>query len=166
MISCAAWCQQGPTLVCSAQLLTQRRTCSATEGAYTEPSRSLPLSLLLWMFCRCFTVISRISAFSSLDCCWEMSSLEVNLIQTPLFTDRERASHVREILTSSLNAPITVSLSWSKQVFILSRRFLSMSGFLSCKRKLKKKEIKKKGSKESETPCWSSGDIDLLYIQV
>lgn len=29
----------------------------------------LPLRLMLWMFCRCLTVISRISAFSSLDCC-------------------------------------------------------------------------------------------------
>lgn len=34
----------------------------------------LPLRLLLWMFCRCLTVISRISAFSSLDCCWETSA--------------------------------------------------------------------------------------------
>lgn len=102
---------------------------------HTEPC-SLPLTLLLWMFCRCFTVISRMSAFSSLDCCWETSSLGVNLIRSPLFTcggDETRA----EILTSSLNAPITVSFSWSKQLFILSRRFLSMSGFLSCKGKNK-----------------------------
>lgn len=39
------------------------------------------------------------------------------------------------ILTSSLNAPITVSFSWSRQLFILSRRFLSMSGFLICEGK-------------------------------
>lgn len=36
------------------------------------------------------------------------------------------------ILTSSLKAPITVSFSWSRQLFILSLRFLSMSGFLIC----------------------------------
>lgn len=38
----------------------------------------------------------------------------------------------KTILTSSLNAPITVSFSWSKQLLILSRRFLSIRGFLSC----------------------------------
>lgn len=36
---------------------------------------SLPLTLLFWMFCRCFTVISKISAFSSLDCCRERRNL-------------------------------------------------------------------------------------------
>ena len=56
-----------------------------------------------------------------------------------LLTEWGRATWGK-ILTSSLNAPITVSLSWSKQVFILSRRFLSMSGFLSCKRKTEQKK--------------------------
>lgn len=44
-------------------------------------NESLPLRLLLWMFCKCFTVISRISAFSSLDCCWETGSDE-KLVQS------------------------------------------------------------------------------------
>lgn len=33
------------------------------------------------MFCKCFTVISRISAFSNLDCCWETGS-DVKLVQS------------------------------------------------------------------------------------
>lgn len=49
------------------------------------------------------------------------------------------------ILTSSWKAPITASFSWSRQLFILSRRFLSISGFLICQGTIRTTGIRQRG---------------------